>query len=46
MPAKTEKQFNLMSMCAYSPNKAKVKCPPIHVAKEYVQHGKPKGLKK
>jgi hypothetical protein len=35
MPAKTKKQQRFMAMCAHTPSKAKGKCPPKKVAREF-----------
>lgn len=35
MPAKTHKQQRFMAMCLHNPSKAKGKCPPKKVAKEF-----------
>lgn len=37
MPAKTAKQYGFMQLCANNPEKARGKCPPRSVAKEYVK---------
>jgi len=42
MPAKTEKMRRYMAMCAHSPSKAKGKCPPKKVAREF-SHKPPGG---
>ena len=42
MPAKSAKQQRYMGMCANNPGKAKGKCPPKKVAKEFSH--KPKGV--
>lgn len=46
MPSKTKKQHNLMAMCSTTKGrkKAKVKCPPKTVAREFVAHDKSKKL--
>ena len=36
MPAKTERQARFMRMCAHSPGKARGKCPPKKVAREFM----------
>lgn len=35
MPAKTKKQQQFMAICAHTPSKAKGKCPPKKVAREF-----------
>lgn len=35
MPSVSEKQRRFMAMCAHSPGKARGKCPPKAVAKEF-----------
>jgi hypothetical protein len=35
MPAKTKRMQRFMGMCAHSPGKAKGKCPPMKVAREF-----------
>ena len=44
MPSKTRKQYNFMAMCASSKGRAKAKgrCPPKKVAKEFLKAGKRK----
>ena len=41
MPAKTTKQQQFMGICAHHPEKARGKCPPKEVAREFAH--KPKG---
>ncbi len=43
MPAKSEKQRRFMAMCAHSPGKARGKCPPRKVAREFSHAPKKKG---
>lgn len=40
MPAKTEKQRKFMALCGYSPAKARKKCPPKKVAREFARRRK------
>ena len=40
MPSKTAKQARFMAMCAHSPGKAKGKCPPQKVSREFNQADK------
>jgi hypothetical protein len=44
MPSKTKKQARFMAMCATPKGrkKAKGKCPPIRVSKEYARHDRGK----
>ena len=44
MPSKTQKQARFMAMCATSKGRAKAKgkCPPVRVAKEYARHDRRK----
>lgn len=46
MPSKTAKQHKCMAMCAHSPEKARAKCPPNCVAKEFVHADKGKKVAK
>lgn len=45
MPAKSSKQQKFMAICAHSPGKAKGKCPPAKVAREF-SHKPPGGYDK
>jgi hypothetical protein len=40
MPAKTEKQRRFMALCYGAPSKAKKKCPPKKVAKEFMRRSR------
>jgi hypothetical protein len=40
MPSKSAKQHRFMAMCAKNPDKARAKCPPKHVAEEFVHADK------
>lgn len=44
MPAKSAKQQRFMALCAFNPSKARGKCPPKSVAREFAH--KPKKNKK
>ena len=46
MPAKTLKQQRFMALCATNPSKAKGKCPPKKVAREFMHLAKSAKKKK
>lgn len=46
MPAKTRKQQQFMAICAHTPGKAKGKCPPKKVAREFSRSRKSGGPRK
>jgi hypothetical protein len=48
MPSKTKKQARFMAMCATPKGrkKAKGKCPPLKVAREYAKHDRGKRSRK
>jgi len=37
MPSKSSAQKGLMAICAYNPSKARKKCPPRNVSKEFAR---------
>lgn len=46
MPSKTKKQANFMRLCKNAPSKARKKCPPKKVSREFVAADKRKSRRK